>query len=302
MQLARDNRILADYSLRVVKEELDEMRRTLSWRATKPLRIFRKKRGQQKTISLSMPRDPLPSRDASLNVQEPHVHVDSVPDDRPCITVNSDFRMPAEHFESSPILRDGVYHLEDLLRLNDIEFIEHAYRAILNRVPDANGLQYYLGRLRLGYSKLGILRQIKRSTEARSSNREVRGMERIKLTKWSHLPFVGRFIALFDADADNESRRRIRRIENSLYLLDQRATRRFNDIDNQLITVTDRLHQIVANLQFVRADVSMSTLQVAPGGTPGPSIEEIEAHRLTSEARRLFEQLIHTPESAPCAS
>ncbi|MFM0098660.1 FkbM family methyltransferase [Paraburkholderia nemoris] len=302
-QLARDNRVLADYSLRVVKEELDEMRRTFSWRVTKPLRIFGKKRRQQKTFSLSMPRDPLPREDASINVPEPHVHVGSVPDDRFGVTVTSDFRMPAEHFESSPILRDGVYHVEDLLRLNDIEFIEHAYRAILNRAPDANGLQYYLGRLRLGYSKSGILGQIKRSTEARSSNTEVRGMERIKLIKWSRLPFVGRFIALFDADADNENRRRVRRIENSLYLLDQRATRRFNDIDNQLITVTDRLHQIVANLQVVRADVNAAASQVVPDGTStGPSIEEVEAHRLTPEARRLFEQLIHTPESASCAS
>ena len=45
---------------------------------------------------------------------------------------------------------DNHYHVDDLLKYHDREFIWNAYRAILKRAPDERGLADFLSLLRVG--------------------------------------------------------------------------------------------------------------------------------------------------------
>jgi FkbM family methyltransferase len=299
LRLVKHNRVIADHSLQLLKSELDELHRSFSWRITKPIRMLGG-RGRSRKSRSPISCGSVPECGASKSLAESYVHVtSSVPANTADVTVSNELRMSSDQLQSSAILRGGIYHVDDLIRLDDVEFIEHAYLAVLNRIPDVDGLRYYLGRLRLGYSKLGILDQLKRSAEARIANTTVQGLERTKFVRWSRIPLVGRFIALFNTDADNESRRRIRRIESAVHALDQRVMRRFNDIDGQLATVIGRLHELVANPCGVMAPNSQALVDAAPRG---PSAEEIEARRLAPEVRRTLAQLIHIPEADQCES
>jgi len=55
--------------------------------------------------------------------------------------------------------------LAGLLSLQNEEFVDSAYDAILGRDPDDEGRAYYVARLRTGYSKLSVLGQLRSSDE-----------------------------------------------------------------------------------------------------------------------------------------
>jgi SAM-dependent methyltransferase len=81
---------------------------------------------------------------------------------------------------------------DDLLALEGVEFVEAAYRVLLNREPDQDGLSYYFNRLRNGVGKIEILSQLRLSDEAKSSGPELpRLNELIFREKWSRLPLLG---------------------------------------------------------------------------------------------------------------
>ena len=58
-------------------------------------------------------------------------------------------------------------HIYELFIFDDREFINVAYRTLLGRAPDSNGMNYYLGRLRMGYGKASIIVQLANSSEER---------------------------------------------------------------------------------------------------------------------------------------
>jgi hypothetical protein len=58
-------------------------------------------------------------------------------------------------------------HIYELFIFDEREFINVAYRTLLGREPDPNGMNYYLGRLRMGYGKAAIIVQLAKSSEAR---------------------------------------------------------------------------------------------------------------------------------------
>ena len=70
------------------------------------------------------------------------------------------------HF-NSPITR------EELLDLDDLDFVSNLYRKLLWREPDDEGLSYYVGRLRVGESKTRILASIMFSDEFSKSKETV---------------------------------------------------------------------------------------------------------------------------------
>ncbi len=68
------------------------------------------------------------------------------------------------------------YDREEFLRFDDAEFISCAYRGLLRRPADENGLTEYLVRLRRGEDKVMILASLMRSEEGRAQNIPVKGM------------------------------------------------------------------------------------------------------------------------------
>jgi Domain of unknown function (DUF4214) len=101
-----------------------------------------------------------------------------------------------------------MQNINQLLRLNDTTFITGVYKALLGRSPDPEGMQYYLGRLRAGYSKRSLIVQIADSKEARALAISLPGLNELRLSqkKSSHW-FWGMFS-------------RNQRIERQTYLLE----------------------------------------------------------------------------------
>jgi hypothetical protein len=74
-------------------------------------------------------------------------------------------------------LKTGPIRCKDLLRFEDEEFLQHAYRSLLHRMPEPEGLEFWLHKLRrLGWSKVDILWSIRISREGQLHNVPVLGL------------------------------------------------------------------------------------------------------------------------------
>ncbi len=87
--------------------------------------------------------------------------------------------LPKNQLESDvPALPDQqIYTLNDLIKYHDTDFINNAYKAILGRLPDFGGEEYYLKNLRDGrLSKSEILGRLKYFSEGRRRKISIKGL------------------------------------------------------------------------------------------------------------------------------
>lgn len=88
------------------------------------------------------------------------------------------------------------YALGDLLKYSDRDFILAAYRAVLRRSPDENGLRHYLSRLRDGHTtKVEVLGDLRWSAEGQARGVHIDGLL-IPYTvwKWKRKRYIGPII------------------------------------------------------------------------------------------------------------
>lgn len=79
--------------------------------------------------------------------------------------------------EEVKLLKQQNYNLNELLKYHDTDFITNAYKAILGRTPDTNGLDYYLKQLRNGeLCKAEILGHLRFSPEGRQKKISMKGL------------------------------------------------------------------------------------------------------------------------------
>ncbi len=79
-----------------------------------------------------------------------------------------------------------------LISLHDEDFVTAAYALLLGRPADEAGTNYYLGRLRAGYSKLSILQQLRGSSEFQYPTQSVTGLNKaLKRYRISQIPLIG---------------------------------------------------------------------------------------------------------------
>ena len=90
-----------------------------------------------------------------------------------------------------------VSTLDELLTLNNEEFVERAYHAILGRAPDSEGLVYYRARLRADISKVEILAQLRNSKEGKARPLNISGLnEAIRRHRQLKTPLLGPLLRL----------------------------------------------------------------------------------------------------------
>ena len=91
--------------------------------------------------------------------------------------------------------------LEDLLSCHDERFIHNAYHILLGRAPDREGMRYYLGRIRIGISKVEILAQLLLGNEGKSRLIRIAGLnEAVSRHQLLKTPFVGALLQLAGID------------------------------------------------------------------------------------------------------
>jgi O-antigen biosynthesis protein len=113
--------------------------------------------------------------------------------------------------------------LENFLSQQDEQFVFSAYRTLLGRSPDPDGLGYYLSRLRAGVEKIEIIAQLRLSNEGKSREVKIAGLEvlirshlRQRRTLWN------RVLRIYGSK-NYETARSLRAIENRVYLLDEQV-------------------------------------------------------------------------------
>src|SRR5712691_4435921 len=73
--------------------------------------------------------------------------------------------------------RDDHYHVTDLLQYHDRDFVWNAYRALLKREPDTEGLSAFLEKLRSGrFNKIDVLARLRFSPEGKRNHVRVDGL------------------------------------------------------------------------------------------------------------------------------
>lgn len=134
--------------------------------------------------------------------------------------------------------------LDELLAHYDQSFIVCAYHTLLGRAPDPEGLGYYLSKLRTGSAKIQLLEQMRLSKEGKAYAKEISGLEiAIQRYKRGRYPVIGCLFRLFYRTESNQSsERKLRTIENHLFLLREESNRRLDQIEAALAA----LHCVVA--------------------------------------------------------
>lgn len=157
----------------------------------------------------------------------------------------SDHTMPI----STPVVNEPTVTkaltLEELLAHYDIQFIYCAYRTLLGREPDADGLSYYSRRLRAGFSRISVLLQLKQSPEGKSHAADVPGLKTaINKYQKEQQPLIGWVFRLInDGEGNHPTERKLRILENQLHILSNESNHRFNRMDSTLAG----LHQLVVH-------------------------------------------------------
>ena len=138
-----------------------------------------------------------------------------------------------------------VSTLEQLLALNGRQFVDYAYTTLLGRTADPEGQRYYLSRLSCGYSKMQIVAQLHLSQEGKKCGNYLSGLEpAIQNYKRAQHALVGWLFRRIDSTEGNSAaERKLRAIENKVFLLMDESKQRFDDLDQQLADVKNLVTQ-----------------------------------------------------------
>jgi 2-polyprenyl-3-methyl-5-hydroxy-6-metoxy-1,4-benzoquinol methylase len=109
--------------------------------------------------------------------------------------IKSDLLNLQASFTPSP---DDRYHVNDLLKYNDRNFLQNAYLAILKRGPDATGYAAFIDSLRSGrLNKLDVLARLRYSPEGRAKKVQIDGLFFPAAVRFSYqVPVVGYLLNL----------------------------------------------------------------------------------------------------------
>jgi FkbM family methyltransferase len=241
-------------SLVYVQQSLATTHASFTWRMTAPLRALAAFIAPNNTTPVSPTIDeamvvraimPVASEITSTDIQHPSIESSMLPSAQP----------------STPILAST---LAALLACHDQHFIRCAYQTLLNRAPDPEGLGYYLARLRLGFSKIQILAQLRLSGEGQANAAQVSGLDAaIKNHQQGRYPLIGWVLRRINGwEGNHPTERKLRGIENQIFVLGDESNRRFNQLESALTG----LQQLV---------VQQTQVTVASMGSAGLCIPDI---------------------------
>jgi glycosyltransferase involved in cell wall biosynthesis len=184
-------------SINQLKQQLQTIHANYTWRWTAPLRhlsnmLNQKKIGKYETESISE------TENSMTNETFKHFITQAV--ETPKSIQSTSSIIIDETFDMISTQNNNVATtLDKLLAYNDDLFVHNAYLTLLGRTPDTDGLNYYLGRLRSGITKIEIIAQIKSGVEGKNSHIHIEGVdEMIRHHNLLKIPFIGAVLRLFN--------------------------------------------------------------------------------------------------------
>jgi FkbM family methyltransferase len=154
--------------------------------------------------------------------------------------------------------------LTELLGADGELFVECAYLTFLNRQPDVEGANFYLGRLLKGVGKLQILDELSSSEEARRHGANIPGLlEAIARDRRSQRSLGRLFASFFSGKKDNTVDIRLSSLEQQLLRLAQHSEANYASLMRELAVLGKIDH--VSNL---------SVPTVASTHNPAPKVAQ----------------------------
>ncbi len=91
---------------------------------------------------------------------------------------------------------EGKYHVNDLLKYHDRDFVHNAYQVILRREPDEQGYLHNIEMLRSGeLNKIDVLGSLSFSPEGRKHSRKIEGLlTPLLIRRLERVPLLGYFV------------------------------------------------------------------------------------------------------------
>jgi FkbM family methyltransferase len=286
--------------------EIANLRNSLSWRLTAPLRAVKSWLTH--------------SREQSSNANTPSENV-ITPEDRARRelehaereqTLNMELRTMQKELNNPPAaetarnirdqaaqatsltLSDRAHNLAALLEHQGRQFVECAYLTLLNRRPDPEGMRYYVQRLRSGTPKLQILSELHGSDEAKTSGANLPWLR--KVTRWQRLgrlPLIGRVLKILS------NRESISGVQTQLRIVEQQVFWLEELFASQLAPLRESLGEFRNLIRSAHPD-SFLTNKISDSMTSGESIATNEANtaleppgldRLSPTARKVYIKL-----------
>jgi hypothetical protein len=179
-----------------------------------------------------------------------------------------------------------AHSLQELLAHHDESFVYCAYGTLLGRQPDAVGLEYYVNRVRAGYSKKHLLAQIYLSSECQE-----RLAENTKLAialsafKWISFPVIGAIICRIGYWIDHsEVKNHLRALTNQVYQLGHDGKQHNERLRaNMLNSIEDIVVTSVRNVKNENSEKSRAEKSLA-------DFETSHQHLLTPRATEIYGQ------------
>ena len=238
-ELAMRQQILSDLSI-----ELKKLQGSFTWRITAPLRaiakLFISSHADSEEVSVTvkiLEGAPSEMEESIVSSEPSNLETNLVVLDSSVNSIIEESQIPKgeepiNHIKetfmsSSPIV--AATSLDELLAYHDADFIHCAYITLLGRVPDPEGIRYYLGRIRAGRAKIAVIDQLVSSAEGKRYSVQMTGLEQaLTRYRWGKMPIIG---VLFQKDTIVQE---IRQIESSMYRLNQDMNRRFDAVEQQI--------------------------------------------------------------------
>lgn len=153
---------------------------------------------------------------------------------------------------------DDEYHLNDLLKFHDADFLNAAYLAVLKREPDSYGYNYYLEHLREGHlDQVDVLASLRFSPEGKLKNVQVKGLALPTfIRRLGHLPVIGYPIRLgIDLLRLPVLIHRVRQYEARLLTQNREVAEHANEVAEHVDSVNDALDGYLSNLSAAITDL-----------------------------------------------
>ncbi|MBS1187384.1 MAG: methyltransferase protein [Burkholderiaceae bacterium] len=185
------------------------------------------------------------------------------------------------------LLSADAPHIDDFFMLDDSQFFEHAYRAILRREPDEPGIENYTRLLEQGHTRLHVLMWLRRSEEGRRHRATIGGMcvasllfiidrvaNRLRFGRFGRAPLrlYERHLFRRNRYFMNINQMLTAQQENILHLEDNLGNWRpaVAGFKDQLQDVNKSLHMVREDALYFRQSLQLASSQQPPAASRSP--------------------------------
>jgi FkbM family methyltransferase len=173
--------------------------------------------------------------------------------------------------------------VHDLLQLDDEPFVRAAYRELLGRDADPDGMRHYLGRIRSGEARESVIAQIRLSREGLPRQPTIPGLQSlIRRYRLRRTPLLGTLLRLLERRTAREAtRRRLAAIEARVDLMtvphhvgnpsapdDNSSARQSSRPDPAVVPDREAIAEGISGLEIIDAPVCFAQLAWRIGNAP----------------------------------